>query len=843
MRRSPRASRPRAGACPRRWSHDTLRRLEAGRQRAARRVPTRRHRARVVRPGRAALAAPALAGAPAARGRAGAGRGARRASCRPGTASAAKSGSLDRLLEVVGQLEGAVPAVVGLRARRAARARARLPAAPARRAVRLAASWSGSAAARSAPTTAAWRCSAASGSACWRRPRPRSRRPSRSTSAFATTWPGAAPRSSARSSRPSGGPTDAAVLEALWDLVWSGEITNDTLTPAAPAAAAPRAGRVGPCTSRAAARPKPPDAGRWCRPAAAGTDRAHALALSLLERHGVVTRESVLGEGVPGGFAAVYPVLRAMEEAGKIRRGYFVEGLGAAQFALPGAVDRLRAERTPVDGPTVQRPGRGRSGQSVRRHPGLAEGQAQAPARRRRLCRPGRRRAGAVRRAQSQRPVTLPALRAARAARARRPAPPGRKRRHAASWRIERVDGEPVAQLTAAAAARTGRLPARIPRPDACACRPLEPSSGAECLKATRSFRPPPRCGRCSSANRSCAARARTPGPADRSASSARASLSSSPSANTCSSASTTAWRCTPTCAWPAPGTATRPASAGASPPGKPASSSKCPTTSWCASTRRWPSSWTTRAVALHPALAVARARPSGTCIFEPTRPFSRLRSHADARNRRGPARSARHGRHRQRLQKRNPVHRVASTPGRRVARSRRRQLARADRHRAPPAARQRHAWPPATRHHPRRPDRARQRCTSTAAPTEPCTRCGTPIRVRRQGALNRPTYWCPRCQPQTSASAAYIPDSSSIAAYCSVGERHHRQPAHSHQRTVGEAPVRLDLIQPHRSGQSRARRARRSRSASSSFFRVGVRRPLDGRQARPPGARRRCDR
>jgi ATP-dependent Lhr-like helicase len=86
---------------------------------------------------------------------------------------------------------------------------------------------------------------------------------------------------------------------------------------------------------------------------ASGTDRAHALAVSLLERHGVVTRESVLGEGIPGGFASVYPVLRAMEESGKIRRGYFVEGLGAAQFAMPGAVDRLRAERVPVEGPTV----------------------------------------------------------------------------------------------------------------------------------------------------------------------------------------------------------------------------------------------------------------------------------------------------------------------------------------------------------------------------------------------------------------------------------------------------------------------------------------------------------
>jgi ATP-dependent Lhr-like helicase len=61
----------------------------------------------------------------------------------------------------------------------------------------------------------------------------------------------------------------------------------------------------------------------------------------------------VLGEGIPGGFAAVYRVLRAMEEAGKIRRGYFVEGLGAAQFAMPGAVDRLRAERSGGDSPKV----------------------------------------------------------------------------------------------------------------------------------------------------------------------------------------------------------------------------------------------------------------------------------------------------------------------------------------------------------------------------------------------------------------------------------------------------------------------------------------------------------
>jgi ATP-dependent Lhr-like helicase len=145
-----------------------------------------------------------------------------------------------------------------------------------------------------------------------------------------------------------GGPTDAAVLDALWDLVWSGEVTNDTLAPLrmrlvrrSPARRPAQLTRTGP----------PEAAGRWSLVpvGAAGTDRSHALALALLERYGVVTRESVLGEGLPGGFAAVYPVLRAMEEAGKIRRGYFVEGLGAAQFALPGAVDRLRAERTPPE--------------------------------------------------------------------------------------------------------------------------------------------------------------------------------------------------------------------------------------------------------------------------------------------------------------------------------------------------------------------------------------------------------------------------------------------------------------------------------------------------------------
>lgn len=75
----------------------------------------------------------------------------------------------------------------------------------------------------------------------------------------------------------------------------------------------------------------------------APTERAAALATMVLERHGVVARTVVSGEGIPGGFTALYPLLSAMEDTGKVRRGYFVEGLGGAQFAYPGVVDRLRA--------------------------------------------------------------------------------------------------------------------------------------------------------------------------------------------------------------------------------------------------------------------------------------------------------------------------------------------------------------------------------------------------------------------------------------------------------------------------------------------------------------------
>ena len=171
---------------------------------------------------------------------------------------------------------------------------------------------------------------------------------------------------------------DASVLDALWDLVWAGVVTNDSLAPlrariGAPARQANRRRAASPARARgrrpslgrpALARPSvgglsrsgpPSAAGRWSlvapllEPAPTPTERAHAQALQLLERHGVLTRESVLGEGVEGGFAGIYPVLKALEERGQVRRGYFVAGLGAAQFAPPGAVDRLRSFRDDIE--------------------------------------------------------------------------------------------------------------------------------------------------------------------------------------------------------------------------------------------------------------------------------------------------------------------------------------------------------------------------------------------------------------------------------------------------------------------------------------------------------------
>lgn len=146
---------------------------------------------------------------------------------------------------------------------------------------------------------------------------------------------------------------ERAVLRALWDLVWAGEVTNDTLAPLrallAQSSRRPRAERPRPGTLRRLG--PPAAAGRWSLLASSlgeprsPTEVAHARARQLLDRHGVLTREAVLAEQVPGGFSAIYDVLRALEEAGKVRRGNFVAGLGAAQFALPGALELLRSLR------------------------------------------------------------------------------------------------------------------------------------------------------------------------------------------------------------------------------------------------------------------------------------------------------------------------------------------------------------------------------------------------------------------------------------------------------------------------------------------------------------------
>ncbi|MEU9121614.1 DEAD/DEAH box helicase [Streptomyces sp. NPDC048506] len=165
--------------------------------------------------------------------------------------------------------------------------------------------------------------------------------------------------------------TDPQLADALWDLAWSGRLTNDTLAPLrallgsgrTAGSTAHRArrsvprGRYGSLAAAAghggrptASRSGPPTVGgRWSLLPAPETDtthRAHALARTLLDRHGIITRGAVAAEGVEGGFSAAYRVLSAFEDSGQARRGYVVEGLGAAQFAMDGAVDRLRAVST-----------------------------------------------------------------------------------------------------------------------------------------------------------------------------------------------------------------------------------------------------------------------------------------------------------------------------------------------------------------------------------------------------------------------------------------------------------------------------------------------------------------
>ncbi len=151
--------------------------------------------------------------------------------------------------------------------------------------------------------------------------------------------------------------TREEVFTALWALVWAGEVTNDLWLPLRAPRRLPALTRPGAAGARrrlGRGRGAPSAvAGRWSlagrlfADARPPDERRRALAELLVERHGVLTRSGTLAEGVPGGYAAVYPALGDLETLGMCRRGYFVEGLGGAQFASPGAVERLRDLRDP----------------------------------------------------------------------------------------------------------------------------------------------------------------------------------------------------------------------------------------------------------------------------------------------------------------------------------------------------------------------------------------------------------------------------------------------------------------------------------------------------------------
>ena len=344
----------------------------AVRRARARRAAPRRHDARVVRPRGAAPAAPRLAGR-AARGD----RARRPARVRP----------------LPGLLAGHRPPPAGRRGHRPAARDARAAAGPgaaaggvgARRAAaphrRLLAraGWTscarrarscGSARGRSAAARAAWRCTSATTRRCIGPP-PNGRR-------AAVASPCTSRSASACGPAPcfftdlltdvAGFPTEE-LQNALWDLVWAGEATNDAFAPLRSPEAhgrrrrgrSARARSAGARSARAAAAARQPAVqGRWSldRPRCSARDddpaaRRRTQAELLLERYGIVTREQVLAEGIPGGFSSLYDSLAALETIGIARRGYFVEGLGGAQFALPGAVERLRAQRDDDAAPPI----------------------------------------------------------------------------------------------------------------------------------------------------------------------------------------------------------------------------------------------------------------------------------------------------------------------------------------------------------------------------------------------------------------------------------------------------------------------------------------------------------
>ena len=313
-------------------------RARARRQARPRRASPRRRRARVVRPRR-----PAAPAARLARGAAQGGRACRAGGARAVPARLARDRPARQPARGARPAAGAAAAGVALGERGAAPPRAGLPARLARRALRHRRGRLGRGGARPCRALLPIRCAAA-------------RRAGRRAPARGGDGAGACATRSR--GRPSSGPTcspttglDAeAALPALWELVWAGEVTNDAWTPlrAARRYGTPVADRRPRRFSRTRAAGTTSTQGRWSLTARlfpTAVDR-RALAELLLERQGIVVRDGVRGEGIAGGYGAVYGELRALETIGSCRRGYFVEGLGGAQFALAGAVERLRELRT-----------------------------------------------------------------------------------------------------------------------------------------------------------------------------------------------------------------------------------------------------------------------------------------------------------------------------------------------------------------------------------------------------------------------------------------------------------------------------------------------------------------
>ena len=498
--RSSPPSRPRRWGLPVGIVEDALERLLGAGTLAARRVPAGRRRTRVVRPGRAAAAPPSVAGAAPSRGRAGRSGRAGAASCRPGTAIAPVAapartravpwlrrrwsgsprsstsspaspipasvlerdvlparipGYQPRLLDELGAMgEVALGGAGEPRPRR--RADRALPPGPRRPAAR-------------------------SGAPDGTDARPAGRGTTRS----ASTSRRAAPASTASSTRRPAAAPDREMLDALWDLVWAGEVTNDTFAPLRALrwkrpAGSRRTARAGRAAGRLTALGPPEAAGRWSlvEPAASAASHAATERLPRARRCAAARaarradpRGGRRGRASRAGSPRVYPVLRALEEAGRIRRGYFVDGLGRRSSRSPARSTGCArcANRRRRDGGTRRPPARRRRpGQPVRRRArrGRAAatttaGRSSEPPGRMSCSSTGSRRCTSSAAARRSRRCPPPTTRRSPVAALGRPRAPGRRRTRSRELVIRKVDGEAVATSPRVRPPARGRLRAR----------------------------------------------------------------------------------------------------------------------------------------------------------------------------------------------------------------------------------------------------------------------------------------------------------------------------------------------------------------------------------------------